>query len=399
MSKKGADSTLIRNINRSFVLEAIRELGPITRTQIARRLGMSPPTVLRVVEQLLGENLVLIGEKESTTSAGRPSMLLEFNGKAHSIIAVSIGIYDTTAMLVDLCGNMIHSETAEFGLSTGEAIYESVITTVDRVLETADLSKTQLRGMVLGIAGIVDASTGRISHAPGVNWENRDIRSELQKRYDCPFFIENDVNLIALGEMGFGAARGYETSVSLNMGRGMGVGIIWHGALYHGMHSAAGEIGYIPSNTSVIGSIGGDIGHMLNLTIGEGIELGLMHILRSNIEPPRNKTITPEVLFDDAKNGESWAVRGVQELSRYLAMAITNVLAMLDPEILVIGGDVGMEYGDILLKEAAPLVRRQVPFETPIVVTKLGSRATAMGAIMLTIHGTTDHVRVMLPRA
>jgi predicted NBD/HSP70 family sugar kinase len=86
-------------------------------------------------------------------------------------------------------------------------------------------------------------------------------------------------------------------------------------------------------------------------------------------------------------------------MSRYLAMAIANVLTLLDPEILVLGGDIGTEYGSILLEEAVPLVQRQIPFGTPIVVSKLGSRATAMGAIMLTIHGTTDHVRVMLPRA
>lgn len=397
-SKRGADPTLIRNINRSSVLEAIRELGPVSRTRLARSLGMSNPTVLRVVEQLLEENLIRLGKKQTQSSAGRPSILLEFNGTAHSAVAVSIGVRETTAMLVDLCGNVLHSELAHQYSGSGEAVFDSVVSAISHVLEKADLRTSQLRGIVVGIPGVVQNPGGRVLQAPGLDWADRDTSGELQRRFKTPVFFENDVNLNALGESGFGAARGCETSVSLIVGRGLGAGIILNGSLYHGTNYAAGEIGYMPGDSKTVGNEHGDIGRIFNLTIGEGLEYGLNQTIRSQSPPLDVETITPEALFERFQAGERWAITAVEEMSRYLAVAIANVSVLLDPGIVVIGGDVGAEYGHFLVDKALPLVRRQVPFVPPVVVSELGACATAMGAIMLIIHGTTNRVGVTHPR-
>lgn len=373
-------------------------MGPVSRTRIAQRLGMSAPTVLRVVEQLLDERLIRFGQKQNQSSAGRPSTLLEFNGTAHAAIAVSIGVRVTSAMLVDLCGNVRELRQIFQEAENGESVLRSVVVAVEEVLQVARSLETELRGIVVGIPGIVQNPGGHVRDAPGLDdWVDRDIRGELQERFGLAVFVENDVNLNALGELGFGAARGYDTSVSFIVGRGLGAGIILNGSLYHGTHFAAGEVGYMPSDTNAVGREHGDIGRIFNFTMGEGLEYGLMELLRSKRVPVDVGEMTPEVLFANARAGESWAVAVVEEMSRYLALAVSNVLVLIDPEIVVIGGDVGAEFGKTLIEIADPIIRRQVPFVPPIVASGLGSLATAMGAIMLIIHGTTNQVRVSLP--
>lgn len=395
---RAADPSLIRDINRSAILETIREMGPVTRSKIAKRLQTTPPTVLRVVEQLLQENLIRYSEGNATRVAGRPSRLLEFNGTEHLTVALSIGVTHTTAALVDLCGNVRSTERVRHQMSSGDAVFDSILSAVHPLLDSVDLDDQKIRGVVVGIPGIVENPGGRVLNAPGLNWEDRDIRSELQRRFGYPVFIENDVNLNALGELGFGAARGLETSVSVIMGRGLGCGIILDGSLYHGTHSAAGEIGYFPQSSDALATEHGDIGRMLNLTMGEGIESGLIQHLRAHGYAPGEQPVTPEVLFADAKSGEAWALAAVHEMARHLSMAIGGIALLLDPELVVIGGDIGSEYGEILLPEVHRLVAAQVPITPPIVVSTLGPLATAMGAIMLIIHGTTNRVRISLPR-
>jgi glucokinase len=371
---------------------------PVSRSRIAKRLRMTAPTVLRVVEQLLQENLIRVSDRKTSKTTGRPSQLLEFNGTEHMAIAVSIGVMQTTAVLVDLCGNIRSTEDVSHELSSGDVVFRSVVVAIERLLSRVELDEQSVRGIVLGVPGIVENPGGRVVNAPGLHWENLDIRSQLQERFGYQVFIENDVNLNALGELGFGAARGLETSVSIIMGRGLGAGIILNGSLYHGTHSAAGEIGYFPRSTEVVGDENGDIGRMLNLTMGEGIEAGLIQSLHSHGYSVGDQTVTPEHLFAEAKQGRDWAVAAVKEMARSLSMAVAGIALLFDPELVVLGGDVGSKYGDVLLPEVIPLVRSQVPIAPPVVVSTLGTYATAMGAIMLIIHGTTNRVRISLPR-
>jgi predicted NBD/HSP70 family sugar kinase len=243
---------------------------------------------------------------------------------------------------------------------------------------------THGRPLALGIStpGIVDQASGRvISLAYNVAPEGGfDPLEVIRDRFDLPVLVENNVNLAAVGERWFGLARGVSTMVFIAIGAGIGMGIIIEDELVRGAHGAAGEIGYLPL-------VGDPFNPRHRLHGGLEDEIGAAGIVaefnqRRGADDP--KLESAHDVFELAEVGNATARSVVDHVASRLGTAIATVCAILDPELVVLGGGIGAS--PLLLRPVRGSAAALVPITARVETSQLGERAALQGAIAIALH-------------
>ncbi len=391
--KQSATASLMRSINRSAILELIREKSPIARSQIARQLNMSLPTVMRIVDDLMEEDLVRpYGFSEST--GGRPPSLLEFNSKAYAVVGVNLGGTKMFGTVADLSGSIQHELYIPHEEGSGpEDHLEELCKFIEALLDAPQPPEQRVRGIGIGVPGFILTPEGIVTWAPSLSWRDLPLQEILTDRFDMPVFVENDVNLTALGEWGFGAGRGAQNLVSIAIGTGIGAGIIIGGALYRGHNQAAGEIGYLPPGVEFLKQRYDQFGALESLASGLGVAERARQLMEKENMPIPAEGFSAHDVFAAARNGETWAQQVVNETADYLSLAIASVSILLDPEVIILGGGVAGS-ADLLIEPILQRLEGMFPFIPRLVASPLGRRAAAMGAIMLVLNATMEYFMV-----
>src|SRR5947209_1944998 len=236
----------MQQANETAILDHIRLHGTVSRTDVARDLGLSAATVTRAVRHLLQLGaLHEIGVGVPTL--GRPPRLLTYNRRQGFVIAVDVGGTACRAALADLQGEMLYTTqrpTRRPGLEPLDALFE----VVEAALAESRGLPAGVIALTVGVPGIVTEPGGEVSGSPNAGWEDVPVGRLLRERFDVPIMVENDVNLAALGEAWRGAAQGIADFAVVSIGTGIGAGIVVGGELRRGRHNAAGEVGHmIPS--------------------------------------------------------------------------------------------------------------------------------------------------------
>jgi glucokinase-like ROK family protein len=379
----------MRSINRSATLGFIRRNGPASRSEIARRLDMSLPTVMRIVDDLIEEGFVRPGGYSESTG-GRPGALLEFNGDAYAVVGVDLGGTKMFGVTADLSGKIQHEINWSHGVDDGpEEHLACLIELIEGLLEAPRPPGQEVRGIGVGAPGVTLVPEGVVAWAPSLGWHDLPLKDILNDRFRLPVFVENDVSLAALGEWGFGAAQGVQDLVCIAVGTGIGAGIILGGALYRGYNQAAGEIGYLPPGLEFLGRRYDQFGALESLASGLGIAGRGRRALEEEGRPVPPEGLSAQDVFEAARGGEPWAQQVVSETVDYLSIAIASVSALLAPEVIVLGGGVSRS-ADLLIEPIRERVEGVVPFVPRLVASPLGRRAAVMGAIMLVLNATTE---------
>ena len=391
--KQSATASLMRRLNRSAILDLIREGSPLARSEIARRLNMSMPTVMRIIDVLFAEDLVR-WSGGSEVSGGRPRSLLEFNADGYAVVGLDLGgtkMYGTVANLSGVIQEEVYLPWSQAG--PGSSL-EQVCALIDDLLRRPRPPGQAVRGIGVGAPGITLSDQGIVTWAPSLSWRDLPLKSILNERYSLPVVVENDVNLAALGEYGFGVARGATSAVTIAIGTGIGLGIVIDGKIYRGYNQSAGEIGYLPPDASYLGRRYEGFGALESLAAGPGIERRARQWFESQGLPLPADGVSAEGVFKAARQGEAWACQVVSETVDYLSFAIAAVTAILDPEVIVLGGGVARS-ADVLIEPILEKLEGVVPGRPNLIQSSLGSRAAVMGAIMLVLDITTQHVALM----
>jgi glucokinase-like ROK family protein len=382
--------SLLRSINRSAILDLIRENSPIARSQIAQQLAISLPTVMRIVDELIAEDLVHShGSAEFT--GGRPRPLLEFNGQAYAVVGVDLGGTKMFGTLADLNGSVQHEVYIPHGEAGTDDCLERLCELIERLLDAPRPPGQRVRGVGVGVPAITLTPEGIVTWAPSLGWRDLPLKKILADRFAMPVVVENDVNLAALGEWGFGAGRGTQNMVCIAVGTGIGAGIIIGGALYTGHNQAAGEIGYLPPSREYLGCCFDQFGALENLASGPGIAARARQLLEQEGLSVPTEELSAEDVFNAARRGEAWARQVVGDTVDYLSLAIAGVSSLLNPELVILGGGVARS-ADLLIEPILGRLQGVVPFVPRLVASSLGRRAATMGAIMLVLHATTGYV-------
>lgn len=381
-------ATGMRGINRSAILEIIRRQSPISRTVIAERLNVSLPTVMRIVDELIDEGFVRL-QGTAEWSGGRRRSLLEFNAKGHVVIGIDLGGTKMFGAIADLGGNIVDEVNIGRHGTSGEESYNQLVELIDTLLASSKLEGRRIRGIGVGAPGITQHKEGIVKWAFTLNWRDYPLKAKLAARYNLPITVDNDVNLAALGEFWFGVGQNAQNMVLVAVGTGIGAGIIIDGTLYRGSHEASGEIGHMIPDREFLGQPHKEFGALENVASGTGIAERARQVLRGRRDPTELESLSAEDVFDAARQGQKWARVVVDEAVDYLAVAIANLCVSFDPELIVLGGGV-TRSADLLIQ---PILRRidgTLPTLPRLVVSTLGRRAAAMGAITNVLHNTAD---------
>jgi len=378
----------MRDINRSAILEIIRRESPISRSAIAERLNVSLPTVMRIVEELIGEGFVrLHGATE--WSGGRRRPLLEFNAEGYVVLGIDLGGTKMYGAIADMGGNIIAEVDIGRHGTSGEESFDRLVTLIDTLLASPRLQGRRVRGIGVGTPGITLHTEGVVKWAYTLSWKDFPLKARLAERYDLPIIVDNDVNLAALGELWFGAGQNVQNMILVTIGTGIGAGIVIEGALYRGATESSGEIGNFIPGREFLGKNYRQFGALESVASGTGIAERARYALRSRRNPADLEALLSEDVFNAARQGQKWAQAIIGDTVDYLAVALANLTVFFDPELIVLSGGV-MLSADLLLD---PILRRMDGMinSTPkLVVSPLGRKAAAMGAITNVLHTTSD---------
>ncbi len=392
--KTSVTASLMRRINRSAILELIREEGPLSRSKIARRLDVSLPTVMRIVDELMEEGLVSKGGYSESTG-GRPPSLVTFNGESYAVVGVDLGEDKMFGMVADLAGNVQHTQFMDPENDHGPDTYvDQLCDLIAKLLAVSRPEGQEIRGIGIGVPGVTLVPEGVVTWAPSLGWRDLPLQKLLSERFPkVPVFVENDVNLAALGELGFGAGRGVQNLVSLTVSKGIGAGLIVGGMLYRGQHQGAGEVCNMVPGVRFLGERYEEFGALETIASTSGIVRRARELLTRENLPLPEADVTADVVFAAAREGEKWAVQVVDETVDYLSIAVANLAATLDPEVVVLGGTISRD-ADLLIDPILTRVEGLVPFVPELVASPLERRAVIMGAIMLVLNLTTGYFAV-----
>lgn len=286
----------------------------------------------------------------------------------NSSVALGIDIGGTKILMaaIDNTGRKLHSEKVK--TSCDPAVIADL---VDNFIKSSGLEYGQIAGMGIGIPGTVDSRTGIVIDAPALKWSNTDIRKHLCAKYSFPVYVKNDVNLSALGERSFGNCKGSDDVFYIAIGTGTGGAIIANGRLVEGHAFSAGEIAYTLSRRDMEAGLKND-----------AQEFGIFErkVSGTALAASAEKLgLTPAGLFCEFQKGNQAASRIIDDFMAELSVAIANVVSLLNPEVVVIGGGVSRSM-DCVLDRLNCMVSELTPFEVRIVFSGLGEEAGALGA-------------------
>ncbi|ATL27817.1 ROK family transcriptional regulator [Streptomyces formicae] len=338
-SKPGTPRVL-RAMNDRAVLDLLVLHGPLTRTRIGELTGLSKPTT----SQLLGR-LEAAGLVHTTGSlSGRPgpnALLYEIDPGAGHVAALSADPTGITALVADITGTVIGQARVEADAVAEDMRHRTaqlVAEAVDGALRQAGLGHDDLRAAVIGTPGAIDPHTGQLRYAPHLpGWHSRTLRDDLAAVLGTPVAIENDVNLAAVAEQYEGAAQDFDNYVLTWLDEGVGAAIVLGGTLLRGATGGAGEIGYMPLPGAPLVR-GGSAGSGSADGGGDGGFESLVSAYVVRELSGGGATLT-EVMADDA---------ALDEVARRIATGIAAVVAVVDPELVVLSGSVAQAGGDKL---------------------------------------------------
>ena len=372
---------LLRRLNERTVLETIRLGAPISRAEISRRAEISKPTVSLALQSLLDAGLV----RESHSAPQGPSygaIYFESVPEAALVLGLDLGARFLRGAICDLAGEVRARQDLELRAADVDEALTAAAALRDSLVETSGLDGDLIDSAVVGVPGVVDVRTGKLSLAANVQGlEGRALADDLRARLALPVALENDINLAALGERWAGVARGVADFVFLSVGTGMGAGLVLEGELHRGYHGAAGEVDF-----ALLG-LGNEVDPSAPAISELAAQLAREGNGQTDVVPP----FDVRALFAAARGGDplGWAV--VQEEARRIALHIAPIAAVADVGLVVLGGGIGAN-GDLLLEPVRKHLADWLPYPPRIETSSLGEAAVLMGALAVGQRAALDNV-------
>jgi predicted NBD/HSP70 family sugar kinase len=385
----GTRSRALRERSEQAVLETIFREGPITRPELATRTGLSRPAVSAAVRRL--EQAGLVGAAGARDGRrGRKPMAYVVSDSAGFVVGVDIGGANVRAGAANLFGELICDEREPTAKETPRRTSAQIADMVARVVARA--SAEHERPLAIGIStpGVVDQASSRVS-ALAYNLSEHgdfDALSAIGDRFGVPVLVENNVNLAAVGERWGGVARGVSTFAFIAVGAGVGMGIVIDDQLVRGARGAAGEIAYLPSGSDPF-----DARHRLHGGLEDEVGAeGILEAFRAGAEASGSAAApqSAEEVFELAREGDAEAGAVIEAVARRIGIAIATVCAVIDPELVVLGGGIGCNPSLVTPVRAA--VASLVPLPTRVETSRLGEKAALYGAVAIALRRARGEV-------
>lgn len=291
-------------------------------------------------------------------------------------IGVDLGGTNIAVGLVDEEGRIVATGSRPTKPERGyEAVAKDIAEIALELINRTNTDIKEIKSMGIGVPGVADSEKGIVIRAVNLFWTKVPLAKEIRKYIDLPIYMDNDANVAALAEAVFGAGRGSKSSVTITLGTGVGSGFVLDGKIYNGAHHFAPEIGHIVIGNNGVRCNCGKVGCLetyasATALIREGKKAAkkdpnslILKFANGDIE-----NITAKNVIDAAKQYDEEAIKIFNDYVKYLAIGIVNVINMLDPEVIILGGGVA-NAGDFLIKPLKKKWRRIFCLKTFLMLT------------------------------
>jgi predicted NBD/HSP70 family sugar kinase len=396
---RSANANLQNQINRSIVFNYLRSHGPSYRAEIAEALGLSAPAVSRAVEHLLQVGyLQTIGKKR--TPKGRRADFLDINVEQATVIGIDLLSDRMRLAMFDLSGSVLASRSG-VKIAQSSDVAADLVNEVDALMREVasgenSADRLVLRAICVGVPAVVDTETEQVVDAYLFeSLRGIDFRKVLSERYKAEVFLENSVKLAALAEKRHCDDPSIHDLVFIDVSSGVGAGIIVDDHLLRGSHGAAGEIGYTTTSTVHSSVIAGNQGYMESIASTKGIVHAALQAIEAGHDTVLTRTnssgqaqFTAAEVFAAALEGDIVARTVVDSAVELLAITTLNLILIVDPQLVVFGGDMRLFPGarELVLEPIRALLNRDVPMTLPTVdLSRLRENAAVVGASLMAI--------------
>lgn len=368
-----------------------------TKADLVHLTGLARSTVSSRVDALLASGLVSpAGEAAST--GGRPPSRVAFNPRAGLVLAVDLGASHATIAVSDLSGRILASVTHPMDIASGPVtVLDHVAEQGTALLQDATLAAIPLAGVGIGVPGPVEHSSGRPYNPPIMpGWDRFDIPSYMRRTFDVPVFVDNDVNLLALGEQ---AASFPETTdlIFVKVATGIGAGIIAGGRLQRGAQGSAGDMGHVrvPHTTTSRGRRSEEL-DLEDLASGSAIA--------ATLRAQGVAADTSQDVIELVRSGNAAAIDALRQAGRDVGEVLSTVVNLLNPSVIVLGGSIARAGEHLLAGVREVVYRRSIPLATQhlaIVQSPTAERAAVLGAAMLVVREvlSAENVNIRVAQA
>ena len=381
----------LRRVNRSTVLRQIYLDRSVSRQELSELSGLSPGTVTNVVAELLHEGIVIEAGIEAS-NGGRPRSILTINPHYGYFIGVEVGETLTRIELFDLTLRQLGATVYLLALDEHqpEQVVQYIHQGVGKLLSEAGVTSEQVIGLGVSVGGLVEQTEQVSAYIAGWGWQNVPFVRLLEEHLHVPIFLDNAAKAMAQAERLFGAAQGVEHAAVLLVATGIGAGIIADGSLFRGAINSAGEWGHTCIELDGRLCRCGSHGCLEAYAGAPGIIARLRELApQSSLLQYNDQERTLAAIVDAARDGDPAATRVLRDTAHYLGAGIANLINLFNPQLILLGGWVGMQIGEFILPEIRQYTERyalKLPFDvTKIDLCQLGTDAIAMGAATLVL--------------
>ncbi|MEV4949243.1 ROK family transcriptional regulator [Streptomyces sp. NPDC053755] len=385
---------VLRAMNDRAALDLLLEHGTLSRTRIGTLTGLSKPTASQLLARLEAAGLVVA----TGTTAGRPgpsAQLYAVNARAAFAAGLDVTPHRIRAAVADITGEVV----GEFELETGrpaQGVVRQVTTALDGAVKDAGITEAEVHRLVIGTPGAFDPATGRLryaSHLPG--WHSPTLLAELAAVLPMPFEYENDVNLAAVAEQRLGAARGHEDFVLLWNEEGLGAALVLGGRLHRGFTGGAGEVGFLPvPGTPLVRQVTkANSGGFQELAGVQAVPRIARALGIETAEQPYVPTASRLLAHAAAHHADDPRYAALlDQYAERLATGLASLVAVLDPELLVLSGDVNIAGGEPLRERVRSELAELAASRPRLVLGTVQQRPVLRGALERALAATRDEV-------
>ncbi len=365
----GSNITLVKAHNLRAILLILLHEGHVSRVEIAERTSLSTTTITNLTAELIDQGIVI--EEDSPPPpgrrrVGRPRRMLRLDPNAQVAIGVHIGIGIYRVAVTNLFAKIVHNEIAHFDpAKSAEDVVGMIADQIQHVIAVSRIAPERIIGVGVGASGLVDFSTGVNVLAPRLGWRQVAIRDLLCERLGLPVCVDNNVRTMALGEALFGSGRGVYVLAFVYGRIGVGAGFVVQGKVFRTSGAGAGEIGHsvmIPEggerctcgNTGCLETLISE-----PVLIQEALHLAEVHprsLLARNLQQNHGQN-TLECIFAAARENDEHALRMISSKARYLGLALANLVNILNPGLIILGGMFAQGY-DLFLPPMEDTLRQ-----------------------------------------
>lgn len=368
------------------MLDAVWAHQPVHRAELARITGLSKPTVSLSLDSLRSAGLV----HEVVKDLSRPSRAAGYFSAvadAGYVLSVDIGAHFVRGRLCDLSGSTASQVDIALKNTTLNSIVRTTGRAVSHLVDKAGVRRADIVTSVVGVPGIISADSASVIEAGALRAiEGDGFAARLSNELGLRITLDNDVNLMALGEQAMGLGQGIENFATVSIGSGMGAGLVLSGQLYRGTHGGAGEIHLTPFREVAHTGVQVD-------PASEGLEEVAARASRRRRGSSLSAPFDPVQVFAAARNGDLAALDVLESEARALSLYLGAISAVLDVELIVLAGGIGSN-AQLMLEGIRSNLAERLPYPPRVEISALGRGAVLAGAASVGLAKARDSLFV-----